>query len=124
MLVVQLVVQCKMQEFLLVVVLLLCSVSGYPSGPPAADYPNVVCQELSPSLQTHGPSHSGHGGYLLQLQPPLTKAFHYEPGVEYNGEVLHVYKSNLDEYNGRGFACIYIIRSIVEHNGRGFACII
>ncbi|XP_064386742.1 putative ferric-chelate reductase 1 [Halichondria panicea] len=77
-----------MQEFLLVVVLLLCSVSGYPSGPPAADYPNVVCKELSPSLQTHGPSHSGHGGYLLQLQPPLTKAFHYEPGVEYNVELV------------------------------------
>ncbi len=80
-----------MREFLLVV-LLLCSVSGYPSGPPAENYSSLVCQELSPSSQAHGPPHSGHGGYLLRLQPPLTqvgRAFHYEPGVEYNGEVLH-----------------------------------
>ncbi len=80
----------KMQECLLVVLLLLCSVSGYPSGPPAADHSSVVCQELSPSLQAHGPPHSGHGGYLLRLQPPLTKvgqALHYEPGMEYNGDV-------------------------------------
>ena len=75
-----------MRGFLLVV-LLLCSVSGYPSGPPAADYPNLVCQELSPSSQAHGPPHSGHGGYLLRLQPPLTQALHYQPGVEYSGEV-------------------------------------
>ncbi len=84
-----------MRGFLLVV-LLLCSVSGYPSGPPAADYPSLVCQELSPSSQAHGPPHSGHGGYLLQLQPPLTQALYYQPGVEYSGEVcMHSLESRL-----------------------------
>ena len=71
--------------------MLVCSVHvcGYPSGPPTGKYFNLVCEQLTPSPEAHGPAQSGHGGYLLSIEPAMIvegRGLLYTPNQAYSSE--------------------------------------
>ena len=80
--------------YLLLVLMLVSSVCGYPSGPPAAKFFKLVCEQLTPSPEAHGPATSGHGGYLLSIEPAMTiegDGFVYKPSQTYKSEWVSSY---------------------------------